>query len=100
MMPTPTGPFASSVDVALPNSPGLIGIAAYAQWFATVVQCGIIPPCTFDALPTTNGAQLVLGSSSEHLTDSECERYEADHEQHSGLRDRRHCQVARAVEPQ
>jgi hypothetical protein len=62
MMPTPTGPFATSVDVALPNSPGLIGITAYAQWFATVVQCGFVPPCTFDALPTSNGALLVIGT--------------------------------------
>ena len=39
-----------------------LGFTAYAQWFATVVQCGIIPPCTFDALPTSNGALLVLGT--------------------------------------
>ena len=62
MLPTPTGLFATSFDVAVPNNPGLIGFTAYAQWFATAVQCGIIPPCTFDALPTSNGALLVVGT--------------------------------------
>jgi hypothetical protein len=61
MPPGPSGPFLTSVNVAVPNNPGLIGIAAYAQWFATVVQCGFVPPCSFNALPTSNGAQLVLG---------------------------------------
>jgi hypothetical protein len=62
MLPTSAGPFATSVDVAVPNNPGLIGFTVYAQWIATVVQCGIIPPCTFDALPTSDAAQLVLGT--------------------------------------
>lgn len=62
MLPTPTGPFATQVNIAVPNIPGLIGFTVYAQWFATVVQCGIIPPCTFDALPTSDAALLVLGT--------------------------------------
>ena len=62
MLPTATGLFATSVDIGVPNNPGLIGFTVFAQWFATVVQCGIIPPCTFDALPTSDGALLVVGT--------------------------------------
>ena len=61
MLPTSAGPFATTVDIAVPNNPGLIGFTVYAQWFATVVQCGIIPPCTFDALPTSDAALFVVG---------------------------------------
>lgn len=61
-MPTAaTGGFVLSQDVVVPNDATLLGLQFFAQWMATVVQCGIVPPCTLEALPTSDALQLIVG---------------------------------------
>lgn len=62
MAPNTTGRFFSSVDVSIPNNPTLIGFNFFAQWIAIVTQCGTVPPCTLEALPTSNAVSLVVGT--------------------------------------
>jgi hypothetical protein len=61
MPPTSLGTFVDQVTVAVPNNPNLIGFAFVAQWLAIVIQCGIIPPCTLDALPTSDALLITCG---------------------------------------
>ena len=32
-----------------------------AQWLAIAIQCGIIPPCSLSAFPTSDAALLTVG---------------------------------------
>ena len=57
----PTGGFVTSQDVAVPNDATLLGLQFFAQWMATVVQCGFAPPCSLEALPTSDAVQLIVG---------------------------------------
>lgn len=58
---TATGTFEDQVAVPVPNNPTLIGFAFAAQWMAIVIQCGIIPPCGLDALPTSDALIATVG---------------------------------------
>jgi hypothetical protein len=61
-MPVATaGGYLDSQDIVVPNDPTLIGMQFFAQWMATVVQCGFVPPCTLEALPTSDALQLIVG---------------------------------------
>lgn len=55
------GGYVTTQDVVVPNDPTLIGMQFFAQWMATVVQCGFVPPCTLEALPTSDALQLIVG---------------------------------------
>jgi len=56
------GLFADHVAVAVPNDPGLTGFTLLAQWVAWVTQCGIVEPCTLEALPTSDAVALIVGT--------------------------------------
>jgi hypothetical protein len=55
------GNFEDRVAIAIPNAPTLIGFQFHAQWLVIVIQCGFVPPCTLDALPTSDALQLTCG---------------------------------------
>lgn len=57
----PLGGFDDTVPIPVPNAAGLIGFQFVAQWVATVLQCGIVAPCTLDALPTSDALLLTVG---------------------------------------
>jgi hypothetical protein len=61
MAATPAGGFATQAPIAVPNNAALIGFQFVAQWAVFAVQCGIIPPCWFSALPTSNALLLTVG---------------------------------------
>lgn len=61
MPPSTTGGYVDQVAIVVPNSPGLIGFSFVAQWLVIVIQCGFVPPCTFDAVPTSDALQLTIG---------------------------------------
>lgn len=56
-----TGQFDTQLSMAIPASTSLIGFQFTAQWLALAIQCGIIPPCALDALPTSDAALLTVG---------------------------------------
>ncbi len=61
MPANPAGPFDTQLPMAIPAANSLIGFQVTAQWLAIAIQCGIIPPCTLDALPTSDAALLTVG---------------------------------------
>ena len=61
MAAQPSGGFVTQVALTVPNDPALLGYQFVGQWFAIVIQCGFVPPCWFDALPTSNALQLTVG---------------------------------------
>ncbi|HEX5051672.1 MAG TPA: hypothetical protein VFZ65_07875 [Planctomycetota bacterium] len=58
---TTTGLFATRYDFVVPNDPTLTGFVFVGQWLAIAVQCGFVPPCWLDALPTSDAALLTVG---------------------------------------
>lgn len=58
---TPAGGFVTQSPIAVPNNAALIGFQFAAQWAVFAVQCGIIPPCWFSALPTSDALLLTVG---------------------------------------
>ncbi len=61
MPTTPAGGFVTQAQVVVPNNAALIGFQFVAQWAVFAVQCGIIPPCWFSALPTSDALLLTVG---------------------------------------
>lgn len=59
---TGSGLFQTSQGIAVPNDPTLIGFAFVAQWLDIAVQCGIVPPCWFSGLPTSDALLLTVGT--------------------------------------
>lgn len=61
-VPDPTrAAFTSWVDIAVPNTPTLVGLVFNAQWMALVEQCGFAG-CGFAAVPTSDAAVVVVGT--------------------------------------
>ncbi len=61
MPATPAGPFVTQSPVTVPNDGALIGFQFTAQWAVFAVQCGIVPPCWFSALPTSDALLITVG---------------------------------------
>lgn len=64
MIPTPhhasLPQFESFVDFSLPNDPGLVGVAFFAQWLTLHQQCGIVG-CGLDAVLLSDAAIAIVG---------------------------------------
>jgi hypothetical protein len=59
---SPTAPvFVVPMQLPIPNDPGLLGAVLFAQWWTVAQQCGIVR-CDLSALPTSDGARMVLGT--------------------------------------
>ncbi len=56
-----TGTFQTDFPFNVPNLPSLVGGSIYFQFLMPYVQCGIIPPCTLQAIGTTEGGQATFG---------------------------------------
>jgi hypothetical protein len=52
--------FDTNVDIRVPNDPGMIGVVILAQWVVLHEQCGFAG-CGYDAVLTSDAAQVVLG---------------------------------------
>jgi len=56
-----SGLFDTQLPMAIPAANSLIGFQFTAQWLAVATQCGFVPPCWLDALPTSDAALLTVG---------------------------------------
>ena len=56
-----TGTFQTDFPFAIPNVPSLANLSVFFQFVMTYTQCGIVPPCTLEAIGTTEGGQATLG---------------------------------------
>lgn len=54
------GTYDAFFDLTVPNDPGLIGVAFFAQWLVVHQQCGFVG-CHVDAVPLSDAAVVVLG---------------------------------------
>jgi hypothetical protein len=52
--------FQDTFDLAIPNSPTLLGLQVYAQWLTTIQQCGFAG-CNLIAVVTSDAATLTIG---------------------------------------
>jgi hypothetical protein len=62
MPPDPTGVarFVDAFDLAVPNSPNLLGALFFAQWLCVFEQCGFAG-CGIAGAPTSDGARITIG---------------------------------------
>jgi hypothetical protein len=56
-----TGVFDKFATLPVPNNSALLGVVVFAQWLATVHQCGIVPGCSLTGLLTSDAAKISIG---------------------------------------